>query len=218
MPVRRQPDQRKPHQAAARPDRTAPARSASTGWRSARARCPAASSPDRSICRHGTAARASDHLHGPARAAHAGSRLAGSHAAPPAACTAACSAAASSGPSSSSIELHRVDVGSPAHRRAHGTAAPPAAATAAGCPRSADSSASSRSISPCGQIDQRQIARRPSAGARLRQHGCISAVQRPRTSVSRQIADRRLVEQRAAPTIQFARQPRAVGLIQASAR
>ena len=71
----------------------------------------------------------------------------------------------------------------PAHRRAHGTAAPPAAATAAGCPRSAGYATLQPLDLALRQIDQRQIARASGRPRRAAPHAA-PAPSAPGTSVS----------------------------------
>ena len=178
----------------------------------AAARAPLRQAPtDRS---RATAAATSrhDHLHRAARAARAGSTPAGWRADRAAPAPPPPAPRSSSAPSQLQIELHRVDVRLPAHRRAHGTAGPPAAATAAACPRAADAACSSRSISPCVSAHQRQVARAAAAGAGLR------GVRAPARSsaanqLSRQVAHRRLRQQRRRPR-PVRLQPRPVGALE----
>ena len=204
MPVRRQPDQRKPHQRRRRQIEPLQ-RGRLRRSRSARAAArPHPAPTDRSAA---TAPRPA-----PPRPAPAGS---GCSCRKPArrlacrattACNEASSTAASSGPRAQAQAAPcRRPV--PAHRRAHGTADPPAAATAAGCPRSADTRPPAvRSRLASDRTSARSLGVRPPApGCAAWRASAVSA----RNQVSRQIADRRFVEQRAGPG-PVRGQPRAV--------
>ena len=95
--------------AAAPPDRTArrgPAPERPPG----RSSLPASSSPDRSISRHGAVDPRHDHLHRPARAAHAGSPPAGWHGAPPAPAPPRPRSTAVERALQLELQLHRIDV------------------------------------------------------------------------------------------------------------